>query len=397
MAGTQLVRHINQARTLELLRRHKTLSRAEIARRLGLTRSTLSELTAALLEDGLVIEDGGPVVHSRGGRPGSGLRLNPSGAAFLGAELGNDHITVVALSLNARELVRLREPIDSDPDVEAVVARLAGLVRRAIRKAGDAAAGVQGLGVSVPGMLGQDGTVFWLPQLGWHDVDLQGLLEKALGIPVCLDNDANAAALAELYFGEAADSADLLYLMLDIGIGGGLIADRSLYRGAGGRAGEVGHIRLDPSGPPCRCGGVGCFEVVAGKQALLRYDHDAGGMASSADEVLAHAAADDAAARAAVGRWMYWLGRGVASAVYLLDARRIVLGGSLAVQVPTLAEDLSAVLREEKVPKADELQLTVSQLGADGGAIGAAALIYQKLFQVPRSHQDGIAAASAAS
>jgi predicted NBD/HSP70 family sugar kinase len=239
--------------------------------------------------------------------------------------------------------------------------------------------------------------VFWLPQLGWRNVDLKGMLEKALGIPVCLDNDANAAALAELYFGEAADSADLLYLMLDIGIGGGLIADRSLYRGAGGRGGEVGHIRLDPSGPQCRCGGTGCFEVVAGKPALLRYDHDAGGTASSADEVLEHAAAHDAAARAAVGRWMYWLGRGVASGVYLLDPRRVVLGGSLAVQVPTLAEDLSAVLREEKVPGADELQLTLTQLGADGVAIGGAALIYQNLFQVPRSHEEGFADAFAAS
>ena len=397
MSGTQLVRHINQARTLELLRRHKTLSRAEIARRLGLTRSTLSELATALLEGGLVIEDGGPVVHSRGGRPGSGLRLNPAGATFLGAELGNDHITVVALSLDAQELVRLREPIESNPDADVVVTRLAGLARRAIREAGDAAAAVQGLGVSVPGMLDQDGTVFWLPQLGWRNVDLKGMLEKALGIPVCLDNDANAAALAELYFGEAADGADLLYLMLDIGIGGGLIADRSLYRGAGGRAGEIGHLRLDPSGPQCRCGGVGCFEAVAGKPALLRYDRDAGGTASSADEVLEQAAAHDAAALAAVGRWMYWLGRGVASAVYLLDARRVILGGSLAVQMPALAEDLAEVLREEKVPKADELQLTLTRLGADGVAIGGAALIYQKLFQVPRSHEDGLANAIAAS
>jgi predicted NBD/HSP70 family sugar kinase len=389
MPGTQLVRQVNQARTLELLRRHKTLSRAEIARRLGLTRSTLSELTTALVEGGLVVEDGGPVVHSRGGRPGSGLRLNPAGATFLGAELGNDHITVVALSLDGRELMRLREPIESNPDADAVVTRLAGLVRRAIRKAGAAAATVRGLGVSVPGMLDQDGTVFWLPQLGWRDVDLRGLLEKALSIPVCLDNDANAAALAELYFGEAADGADLLYLMFDLGIGGGLIADRSLYRGVGGRAGEIGHIRLDPSGPRCWCGGVGCFEAVAGQAALLRYDRDGGGTASSADKVLEHAAADDAAARAAVGRWMYWLGRGVASAVYLLDVRRIILGGSLAAQVPTLAEDLSEALYEEKVPNAGELQLTRSQLGVDGGAIGGAALIYQKLFQVPRSHQDG--------
>jgi predicted NBD/HSP70 family sugar kinase len=397
MPGTQLVRHINQARTLDLLRRHRTLSRAEIARRLGLTRSTLSELTTALVEEGLVIEDGGPVVHSRGGRPGSGLRLNPAGATFLGAELGNDRITVVALSLDARELARLREPIDGDRDVGAVVARLAGLVRRAIRRAGVAAAAVRGLGVSVPGMLGPDGTVFWLPRLGWRNVDLQGMLEKALGIPVCLDNDANAAALAELYFGEAADGADLLYVMLGIGIGAGLIADRGLYRGAGGRAGEIGHIRLDPSGPRCQCGGLGCFEAVAGQPALLRYDRDAGGTASSADQVLEHAAAEDAAARAAVGRWMYWLGRGIASAVYLLDARRVILGGSLAVQVPSLAQDLSAILRAENVPKADELQLTTSQLGADGVAIGGAALIYQKLFQIPRSHEDGPVAAVAAS
>lgn len=388
MASTQLVRHINQTRALELLRRHKGLSRAQLARRLGLTKSTVSDLTNSLLAGGLVVEDGGPVAHPRGGRPGLGLRLNPVGASFLGAELGNDHIAVVALRLDARELTRVRQPIDPAHSSGEIAEQLARLVKQVLADIKGSSANVQGLGVSVPGMLDRDGSVLWLPRLHWHDVDLTSMLERELSIPVSLENDANAAALAEVYFGRSADVCRLLYILLDTGVGCGLIVNRGLYVGVHGRAGEAGHLRVDPAGPRCECGGTGCLETMLGEAALLRYDSELGGEAASIQEVIDHAIAGEPVATAALERWKFWLARGVASLIYLFDVDRIVLGGPLPVAVPDLADGLLEQLRDQQVPQTDDLQIRTSEFGSYASAIGGAALIYQRLFQIPHADED---------
>ncbi len=389
MASTQLVRHINQARALELLRRHKGLSRAQLARRLGLTKSTVSDLTNALLAGGLVVEHGGAVGHARGGRPGLGLRLNPAGATFLGAELGNDHIAVVALRLDGRDLARVRQPIDPAHSSGEIAGQLVRLVKQVLADIKGSSANLQGLGVSVPGMLDRAGSVLWLPRLHWHDVDLAALLERELSIPVSLENDANAAALAEVYFGPRAEIDRLLYMLLDTGVGCGLIVNRGLYVGVHGRAGEAGHLRVDPAGPRCECGGIGCLETMLGEAALLRYDSELGGKAASAQEVIEHAIAGEPAATAALERWKFWLARAVASLIYLFDVDRIVLGGSLPAAVPDLADDVLEQLRDQQVPQTDDLQILTSQFGSYDGAFGGAALIYQRLFRIPQADEDG--------
>jgi predicted NBD/HSP70 family sugar kinase len=389
VAGTQLVRHINQARALELLRRHKGLSRAQLARRLGLTKSTVSDLTNSLLAGGLVVEDAGPVAHGRGGRPGLGLRLNPVGASFLGAELGNDHIAVVALRLDARELTRVRQPIDPAQSSGEIAEQLVRLVKQVLADIEGSSANVHGLGVSVPGMLDRDGSVLWLPRLHWHDVDLTSMLERELSIRVSLENDANAAALAEMYFGRSGDAGRLLYMQLDTGVGCGLIVNRGLYVGVHGRAGEAGHLRVDPAGPRCECGGTGCLETMLGEAALLRYDSELGGEAASTQEVIDHAIAGKPVATAALERWEYWLTRGVASLIYLFDVDRIVLGGPLPAAVPDLADHLLDRLRAQQIPQTDDLQIFTSEFGSYAGAIGGAALIYQRLFQIPHADEDG--------
>lgn len=389
LAQVQLVRDINQARTLVLLRRHGSLSRAQLARRLQLTRSTLSALAGSLLAEGLVIEDGLAGVGERGGRPGTGLRLNPRGASFLGAEFSNDHMTVVGMALDGQEVIRQRQAVHSAATMDEIISQLCQLVRHILNKARRDLPALQGLGVAVPGMLERDGTVFWLPGFRWRDVDLMARLQRGLRMPIVLDNDANASAMAELLFGRREAADNFLYLLLDNGVGSGLVLDRTLYRGAHGISGEAGHMRLDPDGPACLCcGGRGCFETLVNNAALVDYYREGGGEAATAKQVLARLAAHDPAAEAALTRWATWVARGLATLLYVLNPAEVILGGTLAALVPDIVERLVPLLEAEGVPKREDIRIVTSAFGEDGAAVGAAALVYQTIFQVPTFDPD---------
>lgn len=384
MAQVRLVRDINQARALLRFTRGKSFSRAQLARELKTTRSTASALASVLMADGLLIEDAAPSAGLGVGRPGTALRLNPAGASFLGAEFSNDHMTVVGLRLDGEVVVRERRPIPGDPTMDEVVAQLCGLAQQVSEDHAAELPRLRGLGVSVPGMLERDGTIYWLPSLHWKGVDLREHLETRLDMPVILENDANAAAIAELLLAFEAPANDFLYLMLDDGVGSGVVTDRTLARGAHGITGETGHMRLDPHGVKCvRCGGLGCFETLVNNAALVRYCREFGGKADTAAEVLRQAGAGMVVAEEALDRWFYWLARGIATLLFAFDPGEVILGGTLAGLVPDLLERLGPLLAAERVPKSEEVKISLSTFGQDGGAVGGAALLYQNIFQVP--------------
>ncbi len=386
MAQIRLVRDINQARALLLFTQGKSYSRAQLARELKTTRSTASALASALIADGLLVEDATPSAGPGVGRPGTALRLNPGGASFLGAEFSTDHMTVVALRLDGTVVARERRPIPGDPTMDDVVAQLCDLVAQVARDWSGSLPGLQGLGVSVPGMLERDGTIYWLPSLRWMGVDLREQLEDKLGMPVVLDNDANAAAMAELLLSKEPTASDFLYLLLDHGVGSGIVRNRALARGAHGISGEAGHMRLDPRGMRCVCcGGLGCFETLVNNAALVRYCQESGGEAATAAEVLGQAEGGVTAAQQALDRWLYWVARGIATLMYVLDPGEVIIGGTLAGLVPGLLDRLGPLLAAERVAKSEDVKIALSSFGQDGGAVGGAALLYQNIFQVPWS------------
>jgi len=379
-----LVRDINQARALLLFSGKKSLSRAQLARELKTTRSTASALTAALIADGLLIEDASPSVGPGVGRPATALHLNPAGASFLGAEFSSDHMTVVGLRLDGEIIVRERRAITGDPTMGDFLTQLCELVQQVAGEWAAELPRLQGLGVAVPGMLERDGTIYWLPALRWKGVDLRGRLQERLGMPVMLDNDANASAMAELLLTPEPPATDFLYLLLDHGVGSGVVRDRGLARGAHGISGETGHMRLDPQGIECLCcGGIGCFETLVNNAALVRYCRESGGAADTAADVVNQAVAGDTAAQAALTQWFRWLARGIASLMFAFDPGQIILGGTLAGLVPDLLGRLAPLLTAERVPKSEDVKISLSTFGQDGGAVGAAALLYQNIFQVP--------------
>jgi predicted NBD/HSP70 family sugar kinase len=355
-AGQHTVRRHNLALVLREVAEGEPVSRAGVAARTGLTRGTVSSLVEQLIEDGLLTE----MAATRGGtgRPANPLQLNRSGPGGLGLEIGVDELSACVVDLTGS--VRATRTIASAhreqaPDVGlAAAARLAGVVTS------DAGLPICGAGVAVPGVLGPDGGLEHAPNLPeWTDVDVGGLLSPRLGgVPVRTGNEADLAALAELWFGrtDPAPEPDFLYVSGGIGVGAGIVLGGEPFHGAAGRAGELGHVVVEPDGRRCRCGGRGCLEQSAGQEALLR----AAGV-SSVEQLLARPGP-------ALGQARRALGIALTGAVNLLDVRTVVLGGLYA----RLGEPLRAAVEAELVARVGPVRVRLPH-PATGGALRAAA------------------------
>jgi len=245
-----------------------------------------------------------------------------------------------------------------------------------------------GIGVAMVGVVRQgDGLVRLAPNLGWEDVPLADLLARHLksGLPPLVANEADLGALAEHRRGAAIGIDDVLYLSGEVGVGGGLIIDGQPLVGAAGYAGEVGHMPVNPSGSPCRCGSSGCWETEVGERALLRR---AGRTQSSGraavDEVLADAEAGSAKALAALSETGEWLGIGLAGLVNLFNPSLVVLGGVFGRMAPFVAQEVEEALdrRALRAPR-EVLRVVPTALGPDATLIGAAELAFERFLVDP--------------
>ena len=208
MARPSLIRHINQARVLRLLKDRGNLSRAELARCLNLTRTTLTFVTGALIEAGLVTEAGESSVAQATGRPGTALRLNPDGAFFLGAEIAAEHIHLILINLEGLIICRETAKLQSRKP-ESVCDQLVRMVESVWSGRLESSSRLRGVGVTVSALVNAHGVIRIAPTFGWDRVDLRGALKSKFNIPVFVDNDANGAALAELSFGQRVGQSDL--------------------------------------------------------------------------------------------------------------------------------------------------------------------------------------------
>ncbi|MET9356904.1 ROK family protein [Streptomyces sp. NPDC006617] len=336
-ADKATVRRHNLSLVLKAVHDAGEATRAGVATHVGLTRAAVSSLVEQLLEYGFVSE-WGKTSSGQAGRPGTVLKVSRSGPAGLGVEVNIDYIAVCVVDLAGTDRVRLVEHVDNrGVRPSEVLARAARLAARAIGSAAEQDLLPAGAHVALPGLV-TGGTVRQAPNLGWQRVAVEGLFAQALlalrpahrPLPVSSDNEANAAALAELWFGAGTEGVrSFLYLTGEIGVGGALVLGGELLRGAHGFAGEIGHMVVDPDGPLCRCGAHGCLEQYAGQAALLTaagLDADAGG-AQGVAELERRARRGDPAALSAIERAGRQLGVMVSGAVNLFDPEAVMLGG----------------------------------------------------------------------
>jgi predicted NBD/HSP70 family sugar kinase len=386
LANQRAVRRHNLGVVLRHVSEHGPRSRATIALETGLNKTTVSSLVTELIGLDLLVERG---LEQRGtvGRPGQVVELSGTGVVALGLEINVDYLAVRALDLTGAERHRSLEVGDNrDVDVCAVLDRLGGLASAALEHVHGEGLRPVGATVALPGLVdAATGALLVAPNLGWTGVAVVDELHERLAgppFPVAADNEANLAALAELWEGTARGLRDVLYVSGEIGVGAGIIIGGELFRGAHGFGGELGHTTVDLQGDMCACGNRGCLETRAALGALLRaagLERDAGvgalaGRAEAGDERVV-------AALTEAGRW---LGVGVASAANLLNPRGIVVGGYFAVLAPWLVpgveDELAArVLSSEwGAPR-----VVVSELGAEAAVHGASASALRGVFSDP--------------
>ncbi|MBJ6362826.1 ROK family protein [Paenibacillus sp. GCM10012307] len=322
---TAFIKQMNTAVVLEAVMKQAPLSRAAISERTGLNKATVSNLVQDLIDRDLVVEIG--TGQSSGGRRPVMLLFNSKAGYALGIDLGVNYIRGVLTDLSG-EIVNEAEISLEATELDYVLERLYACTGQLLASAPESPYGVIGIGMGVPGIVNDTGSILFAPNLEWTQVKLGDLLEERFGLPVFIDNEANAGAKGEQRFGAGRGIANQIYVSVGIGIGTGIILNKELYQGASGFSGELGHLSIDLEGMPCRCGNNGCWELYASENALLGQARKLGfGSLSS----LLHAADEghDAAIKLFhnIG---YYLGVGVANIINVFNPEVVLIGNRMS-------------------------------------------------------------------
>jgi predicted NBD/HSP70 family sugar kinase len=369
----------NSSLLLKVIWRERHISRADIARVTGLSPSTVSAIVAGLQQAGLVRETGAGL--SRGGRRPTMIGFCDDVFALVGVEIGASHVTVVVTDLRAD--VRAARwglyPVRTDPD--GALAMVRSFVDDALRELGIARRQVIGIGVGVPTPVRPD-TPGRLPPLivpAWRDHDVHEILSRAYGLPVFVENDANLGALAEQWWGAGKDGKDLTYIKIGTSIGSGHIINGELYRGAGGTAGEIGHLPMDPAGPRCPCGLTGCLGTFIGSEVLVaraKAEVDGSFAIANVGDIVRAARGGDAGARRIVADVGAHLGVAVASLMNVLNPAVVVLGGEITGVGELLLDPVRAAVRDRSLATTFEgTGIITSNLGDKAIAVGGATMV----------------------
>lgn len=376
------IRDINERIVLNYVRDQGPISRAEIARQTAMQRSTVSDIVDSLLAEALVEEIG--MGQSTGGRCPTLLKLNTTGAAALGIDIAPTRTTVATSNLAGSVLER--EEFDTDPDFEKTITRAISSARKLLERS---TGRIDGIGVSLPGLVDPStGRILYIPYFKWSDLDVGQRIAAAIGIEVTIDNDANAAALAELWFGqpEVSGARDFIMVFIAEGVGSGIIFDRQIYRGRDGAGGEFGHMIIGERAPvPCSCGSFSCWEAFAsGRAAVARYlERKRKGKHAPAmnfAQLIDLALAGDEAAKSAVNETAHYLGVGISNLIIGFSPDIIVVGGAITRAWTLVSSVLSETVERSLRRNLQPVRIIASTIGDQASLMGALSLVLAKRF-----------------
>ncbi|WP_025684084.1 ROK family transcriptional regulator [Paenibacillus maysiensis] len=367
-----LVKKLNKSIVLERIRLHAPLSRAQLSSQTGLNKATVSNLVAELITDGLIYETG--LGESSGGRKPLMLLFNSRAGFVFGIEVSVYYIKGALTDLAGTIETELTLPL-AQHDPAFVMEQIQRLVQELMQTVPPSPHGIVGIGLGVPGMVDETGTVLFAPNLGWEEVPLRQQLEAELGLPVVVDNEANVGAQGELYYGMDSDHRqlvrDLVYISAGSGIGAGIMIDGKPYQGAWGYAGETGHMSIDWNGRLCSCGSRGCWELYASEKAYAASTLNL--PAHNTAELLPFARQGDASTLSVLGDIGRYLGVGITNIVNSLNPGMLIIGGPLAEARPWLEQSMREVIDERALPyHRRQLQIRFSTLGSRSTMLGAA-------------------------
>jgi len=391
VATSETARDINRRIVLNLIRSHQPISRADLARHSGLQRSTVSVITEQLIAERWVTE--GANGHALRGRKPRFLHLNKGRVGIIGINIRPAMTTIALADLDAHFVAQESLPTAQDP--ELFLADLVPRLHKLIEMRPEVTC--EGIGVSLPGRidLATQKLVF-APNLEWGEVDLKTPLEAATGLPVELENAANACALAEVWFGQHTEGGgNLVALTISEGIGSGLILNHHLVQGSTGMAGEFGHLTIIEDGLACRCGNSGCWEVYASNSAAVRYyaqattrsrvgKTGAGSLESvpTFDDILRLADQGDPRATEAIDKMAHYIGVGMAMLVTGLAPDVIVLIGEVTRLWNRIGPIIETIVKSRNFTHATT-RIVPAAPSAQPRLRGTIALVLQKHFGAP--------------
>lgn len=370
-------RAFNQQLVLRAIYDRSEVSRAEVARLTGLTRTSVSALVAELISDGLVEEVGrGP---STGGKAPIMLRLRPDGRHAIGLDLGSSTFSGALVDLRGGVVTSAQVELEGRDGADAVEV-VFGLIDRLIRRNGHNS--VLGVGIGAPGLVdSRAGVVRWAVNLDWSELPLGSMVAERFGVPVVVANDSQAAAVAESTYGASPWPESLVVVRVGRGIGAGIILAGKLYQGDGSGAGEIGHtifgrLSSDDAAEECRCGRVGCLETVASMPSMVRAACRRMPTIADEESLIAAFRAGAPVAREVVLRGAQMLGEGIAALIASLNVNHVLIIG----RATELGEEyLDAVRRQAQSSAlpllAKQTNIELGETRGDDVVIGASAML----------------------
>ena len=381
-ARSNTIRDINRQIVLNYVREREPISRAEIARETALQRSTVSAIVDELQMDGLVEETGAG--ESTGGRRPTLLRLRTAGAMAIGVAITPTRTTIATSDLAGRVIEQ--EEFTTNPQFERTIMRVADCVRELASKNKGT---IEAVGVSLPGLVETESNrVLYVPYFKWRDVPVAEKIADVSGLNVMIGNDANAAALAELWFGrpEVRDVRDFIMVLVAEGVGTGIVFDGQIYQGEHGAAGEFGHMIIGTGAPtPCSCGNFDCWEAFSSERsAVARYLKTVGGTSDGQHldfaALIDRALAGEAAAHEALLEMAHYLGIGISNLIVGFSPEAVVIGGHLVRAWPLVSAALGETVERSIRRGLPSARIIASTLGDQPTLMGALSLVLAGKF-----------------
>jgi len=379
-ARANTIRDINRQIVLNYVREREPISRADIARETALQRSTISTIVEALKADGLIEEVG--TGESTGGRRPTLLRIRTSVVMAIGVDITPSQ-TIVAVS-NLAGRVLEEEKFPTDPDFEKTISRVVGCVQDLARKYKRS---IEAVGVSLPGLVDTAmSRVLYIPYFKWRDIEIAEIISKATGLDVTVENDANAAALAELWFGrpEVSHVRDFIMVLVAEGIGTGIVFDGQIYKGQHSAAGEFGHMIIGQEGPvACSCGNFDCWEAFSSERATLARYQKMGGHYSctfNITELITRALMGERAAQDALLETAHYLGIGISNMIVGFSPEAVVVGGRITRAWPLISEAVGETVERSIRRGLPSARIIASTLGDSPTLMGALSLVLANKF-----------------
>ena len=395
----------NELNVLQLIHAKCNISRIELSKQTGLSAASITAIVQNLIDKGLVVESG----HNSSplGRKPVSLSLRDDAGFLVGVDLGSFYTRVVVTDLRGTPIYKQESQTGMSDGRDLVLSRTLKAIHKAMDHSRAPKDAFKGIGIGHSGVIdAAKGMVLSFPRPGqmaeWKNVQLRDILEREFGVPCLLEDSVRAIATAEKYFGFGAGLNDFIYVDVGMGIGAAIFLDGKLYRGPGGSAGEFGHMTVDEHGPLCCCGNYGCLETLASCGAIIQSVKSAiekgvdskvrelaqGDLRRISIEMIGQAAMqNDSLSFRVLHEAVSHIAVALADVVNLLNPHVLIFGGALFRSAPELfLEPLKRTIKQRALEKsANEVQLIISTLGSEAGALGAGRLIseivVERLYQ----------------